>query len=288
MFRIGEFSQLGQVSVRMLRHYDNLGLLKPAKVDRFTDYRYYTIEQLPRLQRILALKDLGLSLEQIVSLLDNELSPEQLRSMLLLKQAELAQQLEDTRSRLNRVVARLRQIEQEEQPYGYDVTLKSVNYAEIASIRQLVPTIEDMGTYRHQASNLLYEWLEAQKLTPKGAEIVLYHLAEYSEVDIDMEFGIILDESIEVRSLKQFLPQSPVKIRELTSVSQMASLVHSGMLQDIAQGITALYQWIGTNNLIPVGAFREIHLFGKETDRVLDEPVVVELQIPVTSKRSHL
>ena len=62
LFKIGDFSQIGQVSVRMLRHYDELGLLKPAYVDRLTDYRYYSLEQLPKLNRLLALKDLGFSL----------------------------------------------------------------------------------------------------------------------------------------------------------------------------------------------------------------------------------
>jgi len=63
MFKIGEFSKLSQVTVKTLRYYDEIGLLKPAEVDRFTSYRYYSVDQLPRLNRILALKDLGLSLE---------------------------------------------------------------------------------------------------------------------------------------------------------------------------------------------------------------------------------
>ena len=69
MFKIGDFSRLAQVSVRMLRHYDKLGLLEPSYTDRFTGYRYYTIDQLPRLNRIVALNDLGLTLAQISDLL---------------------------------------------------------------------------------------------------------------------------------------------------------------------------------------------------------------------------
>ena len=65
MFKIGEFSKLSRVSVKALRHYDDMGLLRPAQVDRFTSYRYYALEQLPRLHRILGLKELGFSLEQI-------------------------------------------------------------------------------------------------------------------------------------------------------------------------------------------------------------------------------
>ncbi len=70
MFKIGEFSRLTQVSVRMLRHYDQLNLLKPAQVDTFTDYRYYSAGQLPRLNRILALQDLGFTLAQVKDMLE--------------------------------------------------------------------------------------------------------------------------------------------------------------------------------------------------------------------------
>jgi DNA-binding transcriptional MerR regulator len=107
MFKIGDFSRLGQVSVRMLRHYDDLGLLKPAQVDRFTDYRYYTIEQLPRLNRILALKDLGVPLEKIAELLQKDLPLAALQDLLRSKQADLYQQIQNDRARLNRLSARL-------------------------------------------------------------------------------------------------------------------------------------------------------------------------------------
>ena len=89
MFRIGEFAQIAQVSGRQLRFYDQLGLLQPAHTDPQTGYRYYSIRQLPRLNSILALKELGLSLEQIGPLLKNELSPAELRAMLTMKRAQL-------------------------------------------------------------------------------------------------------------------------------------------------------------------------------------------------------
>src|SRR6185503_33387 len=111
MFKIGDFSRLGQVSTRMLRHYDQLGLLKPGQIDRFTGYRYYTIDQLARLNRIIALKELGFSLEQVALLLAEagELSGEKLRGMLTLRRAEIARELQDKQSQLGEVEARLRQ-----------------------------------------------------------------------------------------------------------------------------------------------------------------------------------
>ena len=111
MFKIGDFSKLARVPVKTLRYYDEEGLLAPARVDRFTEYRYYTAEQLVRLNRILALKDLGLSLAQIKLVLQNAVSVEQLRGMLALRRAEIADQLEATRAQMDRVEARLKLME---------------------------------------------------------------------------------------------------------------------------------------------------------------------------------
>jgi predicted transcriptional regulator YdeE len=113
MLKIGEFAKKTQVTVKTLRHYDRLGLLKPAWIDRFTGYRYYAQEQLPRLNRIMALKDLGFTLQQTGRILQNELTVDELRGMLRLKCAELEQHIEEEQARLARVEARLRQIEHE-------------------------------------------------------------------------------------------------------------------------------------------------------------------------------
>src|SRR5512139_339897 len=139
MFKIGDFSKLAQVSVKTLRYYGELGLLRPAWIDRFTGYRYYTAEQLPRLNRILALKDLGFSLEQIRRLLQDDLQASELRGMMRLKQAELERQLQVEQARLERIEARLGQIEREGALPAYEVILKSVPPLQVAGIRQVIP-----------------------------------------------------------------------------------------------------------------------------------------------------
>lgn len=113
VLKIGEFSQLSQVTVKTLHHYDDIGLLKPAHIDKFTNYRYYTLEQLPRIHRIMALKDLGLSLEQISLMLNEELPNDQIRGMLRLKQAEAQQQMRDVRQQIAMIEFRLQMIEAE-------------------------------------------------------------------------------------------------------------------------------------------------------------------------------
>jgi phosphoribosylaminoimidazole-succinocarboxamide synthase len=114
MLKIGDFARLSQVPVKTLRYYDDLGLITPARVDEFTGYRYYSIDQLPRLNRLLALKDLGFSLDQIARVLNEGVTPGQLRGMLVLKRAEVEDRLGEEQRRLNRIEARLREIEQED------------------------------------------------------------------------------------------------------------------------------------------------------------------------------
>ena len=107
MFRIGDFAKVARVSVKTLHHYDEIDLLKPKLVHATTGYRYYSIDQLPRLNRILALKDLGFTLNHIRSVLNEGLSSSELRGMLRLKEAELLNQIQEEQERLERVKVRL-------------------------------------------------------------------------------------------------------------------------------------------------------------------------------------
>ena len=112
MLKIGAFAKEAQVTIKTLRHYAKLGLLKPIWIDRFTSYRYYSREQLSRLNRIAALKDFGFTLEQIGQILQRELTLDELRGMLRLKHAELAQHIREEQARLTRIEDRLARIEQ--------------------------------------------------------------------------------------------------------------------------------------------------------------------------------
>ena len=88
MYGIGTVARLSQVSVRTLRHYDDLGLLKPTHVDPRTGYRYYSPDKVVRLHRILVFRDLGVPLSEIAELMDENVTVEQLRGILRLRQAE--------------------------------------------------------------------------------------------------------------------------------------------------------------------------------------------------------
>ena len=283
MLKIGDFSQLGQVSVRTLHHYDERGLLKPARIDDWTGYRFYSVEQLPRLNRILALKDLGFSLEQIGRLVDDDVPAEQLRGMLALKQAEIERQLTAGRTRLLRVEARLRQIEQEGEPSPYEIVLKKTSPLTIASTRTTVPTVEDMPALRCDLYDELYEALERRGVEPGTPEFALYHTVEYLERDIDMEAAVAVDGP---RGAGPEGGGDRPAFRELPAVPEMASVVHEGSAWEIPRAITALFGWIGANGYATAGPYRELHLYGRENDLFRADSanvdsLLVEIQVPV-------
>jgi DNA-binding transcriptional MerR regulator len=138
MFSIGEFARLGTVSVRALRHYDEIGLLRPAKVDPDTGYRGYSAEQLGQLNRIVALKELGLSLAQVRQLLGG-ITLDELRGMLMLRRAQLEQELEAHASQLRGVEARLRYIEREGAMPADDIVVKKLPAMGVVVIAEPAP-----------------------------------------------------------------------------------------------------------------------------------------------------
>lgn len=279
MFRIGDFSQLGQVSVRTLRHYDELGLLKPAEVDPLTDYRYYTIEQLPRLNRIVALKDLGFSLKEIRGFLEQDVSLGDLRRMLEHKQAELTQQLQTESARLARLQVRLKHIELEDAPLGFDVTLKQVPAITIFSKRYVVPDLAEMDKYCTLFYSELYAVLNAQALVPIAPEFTLFHTREYMAENVDIEVAVVLS-SDDLARLE--LPDDDsFTVRRLQGAKTVVSVVYQGYFHEVVGAAHALTLWEGLNGYHSVGAAREIHLSGPIAQTGKDKAVVIELQVPV-------
>ena len=163
MLKIGDFSRICQVTIKTLRHYDRLGLLKPAEVDRFTNHRYYTLAQVARLNRILALKDMGLSLEQIGDMLDDDdLSPEQVRGILRLKQAELADEVRQAQQRLRRVENRIQMMEQENEMSDYEVIVKQIQPQQALTIRQTADAADIEGLFAEVGAAIAEHEIESR------------------------------------------------------------------------------------------------------------------------------
>jgi len=279
MIKIGEFSKLVQVPVPTLRYYDQLGLLKPVQVDRFTGYRYYSAGQLPRLHRILALKGLGFSLEQIGAVLDEGLTPEQLRGMLRLRHAQISQQLVDMRGQLAEVEARLQQIEREDQLSAYDVILKWVEPLLVASVRAILPNHSAVGSLFGE----VYEAIgphagEALGPHPEdgGQTLVLCYDTEFKQRDVDGAAAFMLRRRVPERAR--------VKVHELPA-AMMAATVHHGSYNTIGQAHEAILRWIEANGYRVVGPDRELNLYHTMPIRHDDASYITEIQYPVEKER---
>jgi DNA-binding transcriptional MerR regulator len=274
VFKIGDFSRLSLVSVKALRYYDELGLLKPARVDEFTGYRYYSANQLTRLNRILAMKDMGLSLEQIALLLDKEPTPDQIRGMLRLKQVELHQQLVDGQARLARIEAWLQAFEQEATMPTYDVILKKVASIQVAQIRGVAPNMQQIGPTLDHLFDLLMRSISQQGVTAAGPAITVYYDAEYH--DRDVHVGACMPFTGSLNDDEQ------VKVVELPAIETMASVIHQGSFSTLPQAYNAIMQWIEVNGYHINGPSRELNL---EYERGGDQAkFVTEVQFPVEKR----
>jgi effector-binding domain-containing protein len=270
MFKIGEFARIGRTPVTTLRFYDEVGLLKPSYVDEATSYRYYTLEQLPRLNRILALRDLGLSMEQIAQLLQESVSPELVQQILDLKQAELRQRLREEQERLARVEVRLRQIDEEGRMSVYDTVLKPIEALRVASIRTVVPT------YRHidEVFQEIAAYIGRHGGCLAGPGIAVWYDRLYREHDPDGEAAF---------PLHNVLPESErIKVKNLPAVELVACTVHKGSFSLLPQAYAAIFTWVRVHGYQVSGPLREV--YWQNDPNVDSDAYLTEVQLPVTKE----
>jgi len=274
MFRIGDFSRLTRVSMKMLRHYDEIGLFKPAYVDRFTDYRYYTFDQLPRLNRILALKGLGFPLETIRQMLDDDLSAEALRGMLQLRRAQLEQEALQAREKLHEVEIRLHQIEQEGNMSQIDVLMKNTEPLMIVGARELVPSPKQMRECCIALDGEARMLMVAQGLKSDGVSFALYYPTDSEGIDVEMAYA--------VGANAKTVTQGKASVHQLPAVT-VAYAVYRGSYDDfgaVGQVHAALNQWIEAHGYRMSDASREIYLHPPR--HFADPDGVMEIQYPLT------
>jgi DNA-binding transcriptional MerR regulator len=273
MFRIGVFANLCQVSVRTLRLYDEKGLIKPAVVDDATSYRYYQLDQLPQLHRILALRDLGLSLEQIAPLVQGKqrLSADALKAVLSARRDELRERVSEEQARLARVEARLRQIGQEGKMPEYEVVIKKVEPVLVAGIRELIPNWEQVNPTLNRNFDAVYAYVGQQGGRPAGPAQDIWYSMDDSGVDMDVEATAPIAAPI---------PESDtVKVHTLPAVETMASTIYKGGFENIGEAHMAVIQWAESNGYRLAGPSRELyHQYERTGDPAL---WLTEIQIPV-------
>lgn len=272
MFRIGDFSRIARVSARLLRFYDEIGLLAPAHADPQTGYRHYTVAQLAQLNRITVLKELGFSLEQIGDMLKSPPDADELRRMLLLRRNDVERTLVQESQRLRHIETRIAQIESEGQLSVDDVIERAEPARRLLSIRRQVASFAEA----RGLIPLLRE--RSRRLLPRshGCQlIVLAHAAQFESDELDVEFGY----AVERLDLAPPPEHAELTLRELPAVPRMAVCVRVGLPEDAHLVTAKIGRFVAANGDELDGPSREVFLQTPDPQRM--QEAVVEMQFPV-------
>ena len=275
MFQIGTFSKIAQVSGRLLRYYDEIGLLSPEATDPETGYRYYSARQLPRLNRILVLKELGLSLEQISRLLDQHITVDEIRGMMALRKAQIEQTLQEEMARLRAVETRLQQIDTHGQVQEPDVVLKAVPAQQFLAVRDMLHGIGAIRRLERLVSTVIPAKVGYNNLDHVA---LVVHSQVFDPEALDVEVGYLLTGKVP-QSVK--LSEEYVLTRRiLPAIDTMATLVHIGQNSDISRSYGALGTWIEQHEWQISGEGRHTLMQLASSDE--EGEAVIEIQLPVT------
>ena len=263
MYRIGDFAKLGQVSIKTLRFYDEIGLLRPAWTDPHSGYRYYMAAQVADLNRILAFKDLGLSLGEVVAVSRGEVAADRLRELLVAKRDEAERTLGDAQARLDRINSSLDRLDRDEAPPRYAVVVKQIAPRLVVSVRDEVPTFDHLVGLFDEVDH------HTRRHRVRGAHGALYHGC--SGEALDCEALAIVGEAV---------PEtSRIRLYELPAV-EVASVVHAGPVEGAADAYDALAAWVAASGRELAGSSLELYLGGRFTDA----ESVIEIQFPLRAR----
>jgi DNA-binding transcriptional MerR regulator len=274
MFRIGEFSRIARVSMRLLRYYDEIGLLRPVRTDPSNGYRYYAVAQLSQLNRILVLRDLGLSLEQIARSIEDGVSAQELRGMLLMRRSDIEREMAEKAQALRLIESRIAALESEGEGPPDDVLIRAEPERRMLSLR---------GRYRSYTAAVARA-LELVREVPRqlprgtlGTFIGVTHSLEFEPDDIDLELGFELH--AEPASPARLSDGAELGVSELPACPRVATCVRIGP-PDRAHLTTArIGRSLEAAGYRLAGPNREIFLKPLAPDRIAD--AVVEMAFPI-------
>lgn len=271
MLKIGEFSKLAKVSIKMLRHYDEIGLFKPVMTDSFTGYRYYREDQLITMGRICSLKEMGFSLSVIASITSEPMNKERLDAFLETQFHEL-KSARDTVARQMMLLESARKRLREEQTMKYDVTVKTIPERYAATVRMTIPHYEDEGI----AWNVLSDETEALRLNLADPCLTgaTYLDDEYKEENVDL---------IVWKTVSSGYPDTEhVRFQTLPAV-KVAACVINGSYEQMNEVYAAVISWVQENGYVCDGAmFNIYHVSPHETQN--PDEYVTEVCYPIKEK----
>ncbi|ABW20304.1 transcriptional regulator, MerR family [Alkaliphilus oremlandii OhILAs] len=275
MFKIGMFSQLVRVSPRMLRHYEKCGLFYPAEIDKINGYRLYSSSQIPLILRIVALRDMGFSIQEIGDILDNFEEQDNTRKIFQEKSKAIQESISNEMKKMDLLNKMYERIEKGNYTITCgEVILKTIPSIQVLSLRE---TISDYS-YQEALWEKMYAYIGNNDLYTiiENDVIVIYHDTEYKEQDIDIEIAVPVKELR--KSTDQFI------FKELEPIALAASVICEGSYdKTLPEGETMLAKWIEDNGYEIVGSERAYGLChpGNEQD---PDKYQTEIQFPIVKK----
>ena len=271
MFKIGEFSKLTQVSIRMLRYYDEIGVLKPAEVNSYTGYRMYSAEQIPILQKILLLRDTKFTTLEIKDIIqkNNEID---ILNELEQKKIQINKEIIKEKERIERINSAIEEIKDKNFKIHCNINFKKVDKIFILSTRDIIES------YFHEG--MLWErwcdYINRENITIKQEmynNVALYHDIEHREKDVDVEVGIIVDKPL--KNTDKFV------YREVEAVPKMAYAMVYGPYKNLGKAYEMLAYYLESHNEeMDNKPSRQIcHIGVEDTDN--PEEYLTEIQIPL-------
>lgn len=268
MFKIGEFSKLTQVSVRMLRYYDEAGLLKPAEIDPLTGYRSYSALQIPLLNKIIFLRDSGFNVSEIAATLENW-QDDVIAAKLDAKYTEIEKIINTEKKKLDKIRLAKQDLVKERNELHYQITLKSIPSYQVLSLRRVIPDYYAEGALWQELSEFVHQ--HQVEISPETFSI--YHDIEYKERDVDVEL------CVPVKKVGQ--GEEPFAYRITEAVPIMASTMVYGDFSNIAGAYLSLAHWLQENSQYQMtGTSRQIVHRGPWNEGSPDQ-YLVEIQIPL-------
>lgn len=271
MFKIGEFSRLTQVTIRMLRYYDETGLLKPAEIDPWTGYRLYSVEQIPTLNRIIYLRDSGFNVSEIAAFLhkkDDKLLAEQLDK----KHAEVELAIQVEQEKLRKIELAKKEILSEKSEMHYNVSLKSIPECQVLSLRRVISDYYAEGELWQELS----AYAKQRPVEIQDHSFSIYYDVEYKETDVDVEL------CVPVQRMRE--NEGEFRYRVTEAVPVMACTMVYGDFSNIAGAYLDFAEWLQKNSQYGMsGPNRQIVHRGPWNE---DDPrrYLTEIQIPVERK----
>ncbi|MCL2563799.1 MAG: MerR family transcriptional regulator [Oscillospiraceae bacterium] len=267
MFRIGEFSKMSKTTIKTLRYYDEIGLLKPEETDRFTNYRFYTTDQLVKFHRIQALRQVGLSIDEIKLIL----SGHNAASILQKRKTELISELAEETSRLSRLEFIL---QGEEQLMNYVATIKELPECVVYSKKMTVPNYDAyFGRIPAIGEQIAKQYPDLKCASPAYC-FIAYLDGEYKEKDLNIAFCEAVD--------KMYPDFDDISFRELPPMT-VVSVMHKGPYAELSQAYAYAFKWIAENGYTAADNPRESYIDGI-WNKEKEEDWLTELQVPITHK----